>query len=524
MSRVLLQISILVSLGLLACNGEGPGATPAHDTAGGDSSGSGGSGGNPDDTGEELFSCSGTENSTPLSSHSCVDEAPCSWEGDQSYAYFGYVLDGGADLDGDGRDDVVVGAPTWDSGSTVDGGRASIISGGSLDDGEGGVAASLQGTADGDFAGTSLAIVGDVNGDGIADLLVGARGADAGGEESGEAQLLMGRTDGFEADLLSADASWVGSEAYSRVGTTVGGGGDLDGDGLADLLVPAELSTYDVEDEDEDMGAGAVHVVLGSAAGFGLGTDIADSDARFAGESDGDGAGLAVASADLDGDGYAEIIVGAPYAGSKRGQVYVIAGSAAAPASASLSEATLVLQGDSAYDAYGWSLATGDVTGDGLADLAIGAPLNDASWSTAGLVVLVEGSTELMDGTPSPRATWLGEFDDTQLGMGLALGRDISGDGVGDLVMGAVSTYAGLTTKSGRTYVVHGGSDWPSEAVSADTADVMVHGGATKDYLGRANTVADLDNDGTSDLVIASGYVNTSTGYDAGKVYLFWGG
>ena len=418
----------------------------------------------------------------------------------------------------------MVGAPTWDSSTAVDGGRAAIISGGSLDSGEGGVAARMEGSADGDFAGTSVAIVGDVNGDGIADLLSGARGTDAGGEEAGEAQLLLGRAEGFEAELLTADASWVGSEAYSRVGTTVGGGGDLDGDGLADLLIPAELGIYDAVDEDEDLGAGAVHVVLCSAAGFGLGTDIADSDARFAGESDGDGAGLAVASADLDGDGYAEVIVGAPYAGSKRGQVYVIAGSADAPTSASLSEAALVLQGDSTYDTYGWSLATGDVTGDGVADLAIGAPLDDTSWSTAGQVVLVAGATDVLDGTPTPLGTWLGEFDDTQLGMGLALGRDISGDGVGDLVMGAVSTYVGLNTKSGRTYVVHGGGEWPTEPVGAETADVMVHGGATKDYLGRANALADLDGDGTSDLVIASGYVNTSTGYDAGKVYLFWGG
>lgn len=509
---------------LAACGGGGSDGPATRDSGAAEGGGSGGSGSGGDDTGTGgPQGCTQDANPAPLGPETCVDEAPCRWSGSQTYSYFAYALDGGADLDGDGREDLVVGAPTFDTAAHQDAGLARLISGAHLEDGlDPGV--SFLGSADGDYAGTALAVLGDVDGDGVGDVVVGARGADDPTflyGEAGSASLLLGASEGFADTTWSPAASWYGERETSRTGTAVGAAGDVDGDGLADLLFGGELRVTD-EDGDEDYGPGRVYLVSGRSSGWSLGASAATADATFSGEGDSDAAGLAMAGADLDGDAYSDVIIGAPYAGSYRGRVYLYAGGPDTLQGAfDLAEAEVYLQGRATYDTFGWSLAAGDVTGDGVAELAVGAPLNDLSAASAGAVTLYDASD--LSGGPSTLATWNGEADDHQLGMGLTMGRDLDGDGTGDLVMGAVSTWSGLVTKAGTTYVVPGGDTWPADPVSAAEAAVQVHGAATKDYLGRANTLADLDGDGQADLIVGSGYTNDG-GYDVGTVYLFFGG
>ena len=100
---------------------------------------------------------------------------------------------------------------------------------------------------------------------------------------------------------------------------------------------------------------------------------------------------------------------------------------------------------------------------------------------------------------------------------------DLNGDGIGDLVVGAIYARRGLITKGGRVYGFNGPyTDW-APVTDAKSAPVQVFGSATKDHLGRASQATDLNGDGKAELFIGSGFVNQPGRYDAGGVIMFWG-
>jgi hypothetical protein len=164
-------------------------------------------------------------------------------------------------------------------------------------------------------------------------------------------------------------------------------------------------------------------------------------------------------------------------------------------------------------------VAVGDVTGDGAPELIVGAPLHDTAWGTEGELLVYTMDSE---GGATVLARRVGEHDDHQLGTGLAAGRDLDGDGVGDLVVGAVAAWHQLRPKSGRTYVLAGGSTLVGDAVIGTGR--QLHATGAKDYLGRASAFSDIDADGIADLVIGSAYTNPEGRYDSGSVWLFFGG
>ena len=159
-----------------------------------------------------------------------------------------------------------------------------------------------------DFAGASVAGAGDVDGDGLGDLLVGASGHDGGGSNAGAAYLILGASLGAPSLGLSlADHRFVGESSGDDAGASVAGAGDVDGDGLGDLLVGAP------DDDDGESDAGAAYLVLGASLGPGGDLDLSLADFKFRGERYEDVAGSAVSAAgDLDGDGRGDLLVGAP--------------------------------------------------------------------------------------------------------------------------------------------------------------------------------------------------------------------
>jgi hypothetical protein len=205
--------------------------------------------------------------------------------GTASLEDFGAALAGVGDVDGDGYGDLLVGAPRYDVPGKSDAGRASLHSGRT-----GAVIRTFDGFAWADRFGTSVAGVGDMDGDGVPDVAVGSPFA-AGG---------LGRAQVYSAATGALLFDFVGSQAGDQLGASLAGGGDVDGDGIPEVLVGAP--GFD--------GAGGIDCgcayLMSGATGFPL--------ALLDGESSGDGRGFAVAGGgDVDADGYADYVVGAPF-------------------------------------------------------------------------------------------------------------------------------------------------------------------------------------------------------------------
>jgi len=454
-----------------------------------------------------------------LDSETCMTEAPCAWTGDSGYGYVGYQLTAGADFNGNGYGDFAAGAPSSNTN-----GQVFIVDGDALNQPDAGWTTVLTGAMNAEQFGYDLAQVGDVNGDTFDDLLVGARSNDTLGRNSGAAYLFLGREDGWdtEMDASDADASFLGQNTYARVGTQVSGGGDMDGDGYAEFLIAGDLSDY--ENKDESKGTGRAYLMYGGVDRWALNTSTANADAWFDGPSDDAYAGRGFATGDFDGDGTRDLAVGAPYANTYKGGVYVLShGNDRFDDAYALADASINLSGESTYDTFGWTVAAGDITGDGVDELIVGSPLSDSSYNEAGTVYIYAGGAGFFDGEPERLTTLQGAWDDEQLGTGLDVGPDTNGDGIGDMVVGSIQSYKRLVTKGGRSWLVHGreASAWP-DVFELEDANAVVYGNSVNDYVGDANALADLDGDGQAELLIGTGYFEVGDSTDAGGIFVFW--
>jgi hypothetical protein len=229
---------------------------------------------------------------------------------------FGVAVSSAGDVNGDGFDDLLVGAFQNDDAGE-DAGSAYLYFGAA--DGLDSVAdATLTGAAAGDVYGRAVAAAGDVNGDGFADVLVGAEANDAGGVSAGRAYLYLGAA-GTAFDTTS-DGTLTGVTANDRFGTAVASAGDVNGDGLDDVIVGASFN------DAAGNSAGRAYVFLGGRGA----TFDATFDQALTGAAASDFFGDAVAGAgDVNGDGFDDIIVGAfgnDAGGNEAGRAYIYMG------------------------------------------------------------------------------------------------------------------------------------------------------------------------------------------------------
>jgi hypothetical protein len=468
-------------------------------------------------------------------------------EGDQESAHFGYSVSTAGDVNADGYSDVIVGAYLYDNGN-LDEGRAFVYHGSAS-----GLSASAAWTAESHQVnaqfGSSVSTAGDVNGDGYADVIVGAPFYDNGNLNEGRAFMYHGSMSG-----LSATAAWTAESDQSgaRFGHSVSTAGDVNGDGYADVIIGAIYYRHGEKYE----GRAFVYYGLPSER---------DSSAAWSEESDALSVqfGQSVATAgDVNGDGYGDVIVGAPlYDGSspEEGRAYAYYGSAwglstAADWVASTLEAygwsgrSVSTAGDVNGDGYADVVVTdvnravvyhgsatgissvpawarletspcacgaGDVNGDGYADVIVGAPFYDNGETDEGQALVYHGSASGLSATPA----WAAEGNQAEayFGGSVATAGDVNGDGYADVIVGARG-YDNEDTDEGRVYVYQGSPTGLSSSPSW-TAE----GNQANAYFGLSvSTAGDVNGDGFADVIAgAPNYDDSET--DEGRVYVYHG-
>ena len=457
-------------------------------------------------------------------------------------------------MNGDGLSDVIVGAQYNNSDGSFDNGAGYVVFGKAngntvdLDNvalGAGGF--KILGEESSDFAGYSVSDAGDVNGDGLSDLLVGAFWNNNDGTfDNGAAYVVFGKPGGSTVDLDAIAAGngfkILGESLSDLAAISVSAAGDVNGDGLADLIVGAPNN-----DSDGSTDNGAAYVVFGKMTGGAVDLDnvaLGIGGFKILGESTSDFAGNSVSAAgDVNADGFADLIVGAPRNDSDgsndNGAAYVVfgkpnGGTVDLDQVASGVGGFKILGEKTAGDAGTSVSAAGDVNGDGIADLFVGAPYDSSDGSAnngAGYVVFGKAGLGTVDldnvavGVGGFKI--LGELDSDLAGYSVSSAGDVNGDGLTDLLIGAYRSAGPGQPMQGAAYLVLGKKDGATvdlDTVAAGTGGFKIYGERAYDTAGFSVSAAgDVNDDGLADLLVGA-YGNDSDGSgENGAAYVIFG-
>lgn len=412
----------------------------------------------------------------------------------------------GDDVNGDGYSDALVAAPRNDT-TAADAGRVYVYFGGPGTVVEVTADVTFDGEAAADQFGFAVGAAGDVNGDGFADLVVGAPLNDAAGSNAGRVYVYLGGSDvPFDT---GADATIDGAVAQDSFGMAAAPAGDVDGDGFADLVVGAPFN------DDGGLNAGRAYLISGGAtlAAVPTPTPIMTG-------TPSDALGRAVAGAgDVNGDGLADVVVGAPYQdtfGTDEGAATVYLGRPL-PLVEDLTGGTLI--GEADYDSFGWAVASaGDVNRDGFSDLIVGAPNYDIVRENAGAAYVYLGGPGLAiepttDG-PLTGTHRLGE----EFGWSVASAGDTGGDGYAEVVVGE-PYWDEFGPFEGHALQFRGGAGSAFDT----TMDRQYIGESSWDaHVGfSVAPVEDANGDGYADVLIGAPAEGTMS---SGRAYLYLGG
>ena len=446
----------------------------------------------------------------------------------------GSAVSGAGDVNGDGIDDLIIGAPLADPNRNSRAGESYVVFGKNsgfssllnlrtLNGSNGFV---INGIDAGDDSGGTVSGAGDVNGDGINDLIIGADGADPNGNSrAGESYIVFGNQAGFSTTLelsaLNGTNGFVinGIDRFDRSGSSVSGAGDVNGDGLSDLIIRGSS-------------AAESDVVFGQSSGFSSSLNLSALDGSNGFSISGRSAVSVSGAGDINGDGIDDVIIGAPFAdpngNSNAGESYVVFGSNSG-FSSSLDLNALdgtngfVINGIDANDFSGNSVSgAGDVNGDGLDDLIIGATFADSNGNSyAGESYVVFGSNSgfsssldlsTLDGANG--LTFSGANSNDFSGASVSGAGDINGDGIDDVtISGGVD----------EDYVVFGSNSGFSSSLDLSTLDGTNGFVISGTFPSSVSGAGDINADGIDDLIIGESGADPNGNSRAGVSYVVFG-
>lgn len=420
-------------------------------------------------------------------------------ERNQGAAQFGGSISAAGDVNGDGFNDVIIGAhkfeltPGCPTINTCDDGGIFIYHGSAnaLGAGANPNPATIFNTAGYSIhTGWSVSTAGDVNGDGYSDVIVGDWRDEIGSETSeGTAFIFHGSPTGVN----TVPATIIeGNQVNAKLGRSVSTAGDVNGDGYADVIIGAQGYSNGQTFE------GAAFVHLGSATGVSSSAYL-----RYEGNGISFGMGESVSTAgDVNGDGYSDMIVGVP--GQNRARIYF-----GGTSNVSATPSFIRLSGMAGAH-LGWSVANaGDVNGDGYTDAIFGAPDGALGQPGEGLAYVHYGSATGL--SPVPNVTLQVNVNNAAFGKCVASAGDVNGDGYADVIVGAPGAPGG-----GAAYIFNG-----SPAGLNPTIALQLNGSPGSGFATSVFTAGDLDGDGFSDVIIGAPgsdeayiYMGSSTGLD----------
>lgn len=432
-------------------------------------------------------------------------ETTASWTklSNQAQAMFGFSVNTAGDVNGDGYADVIVGAPYWDGGQAYEGGA--WVYHGSANGLISAPAWHKESDQSNAQFGYAVSTAGDVNGDGYDEVIVGEPYYDSPEEDEGGVWVYAGSAAGLSTAPYWSKAS---NQAGARYGWSVGSAGDVNADGYLDIIVGAPYWDGDVEDE------GGAWLYLGSASGLAYApawhTTSDQEDSEY---------GYSVGTAgDVNRDGFSDVIIGAPRWDNgqvNEGSAYIYLGGGYGLSS----NFSWRQESNVALALYGQAVGTaGDVNGDGFSDFIVGAPAFENGQEGEGKAFVYAGSALPLSLTPF----WQKESNQANANYGWAVGcaGDVNGDGYADIIVGARLWDGGEPDEvnEGGAWVYHGSPTGPHSA-----PDWYTQGNQGSAHYGiSVHTAGDVNGDGYAEVVVGAPLYNGSF-TDEGKAFVFYG-
>lgn len=394
-------------------------------------------------------------------------------------------------------------------------------------------------------------VVADFNGDGLDDILLGARfgdGPDNSQNNAGEAYVIFGSHDLSETiDLAQAeqDLTIFGARPGDNLGYGVGAA-DVNDDGIDDIIVAAPMSEGPLATQRTDRGE--TYIIFGRADLSGvIDTAEGEQDVTITAAEGFSLLGDSIATGDVNDDGIDDIVLGAPFAGrvpgsppggprTELGEVYAIFGSPALSGHIRLAEGEedFKIVGPEQYSELGDAVAVGDVNGDGIDDIIAAAEAGsppDGTRQSAGEAFVVFGSADLSGKVETAEGeqdlSILGVDANDALGFCVSSG-DPNSDGIDDIVLVAQRAAGAGSARdaSGEAYLIFGSGDLRGTIdTRSGEQDTTIWGAHNADLLSSCLASHDVNGDGIDDIVLGSGFANgpdrSRTG--VGEAYVFLG-